>query len=116
MDGDGSASSTVWAFAPPPFFPSLLPPASGAGPFFFSFFSFCLPAEGAGADVDGSSALGVTVLFALLSTGALGAFSFFLEGSAFLSNLGALSRSNDICLKASFNDSADARTAAPDWM
>lgn len=116
MDGEGSESSTTGAFPPdpPPFLPSLLPSASGADPFLFSFFSFCLSAGGTEDDVDGSSAFGVVVLFAPPSTEILGVFSFFLEGSAFLSSLGALLKSKDICLKAPSNDSADARTAAPD--
>lgn len=118
MAGVGSPSSAAGALPPPFLLPaSLAWLASGAAAFFFSFFSFCFScfsADTVGEDVEAS--VFFVVGFFVSSLDGLGAFSFFLEGSAFLSNLGALSKSNEMNLNASPIESAEDRTAAPDWI
>ena len=113
MEGTGSPSSAGAALAPP-FFPpcSLLPPALDSASLFFSFFSFfCVFSAGCAGE---GSALDLAAALVLSSVGALGAFSFFFEGSGFRSNFGAFSRSKKTCLKASPSDSADVRTNGRD--
>lgn len=118
MDGTGSPSSGWGAL--PPFLPpvSLLPPASVATSFFFSFFSFfCTFSESAGVDEDVADSFEAEAAGAVGSAaGALGAFSFFFGASTFLSSLGAPSISRETILNASPRACADVRMDGFDWI
>lgn len=115
MDGTGSPSSGWGAL--PPFLPpvSLLPPASVATSFFFSFFCGLSEPAGFGEDAADSFKAGAAGAVGSVA-GALGAFSFFFGASTFRSSLGAPSISKETNLNASPRACADVRTDGLDWI
>lgn len=111
MDGTGSPSSAAGAAFPPLL--AFFFRASSTSSFFFSFFSFfgAFPAGG-GAAVTEAEGAGV----ANFSAASAGFLSFFFEGSALRSALGAFSRSNWTILKDGARVSAEERTDGRDCM